>query len=103
MMISVRPCKISAKNLVLTRSEQETLIDPTQALEISQHVPGIDRWEIQRGVRSEHLARSKSLGYRLWKAFRFFRRDDIKFAIKVGAGASIYVGGTFLHFHVPVC
>ena len=29
--------------------------------------------------------------YRIWKALKLFRRDDIKFGIKVGGGAAIYV------------
>jgi hypothetical protein len=29
--------------------------------------------------------------YRLWEIIRWFRRDDKRFAIKVGVGAAIYV------------
>ncbi|KAJ5441166.1 Brefeldin A-sensitivity protein 4 [Penicillium cf. griseofulvum] len=36
------------------------------------------------------------LGYRLWKWLGFFRRDDTKYAIKVGAGAAIYALPAFL-------
>ncbi|KGO71587.1 Brefeldin A-sensitivity protein 4 [Penicillium italicum] len=36
------------------------------------------------------------LGYRLWKCLGFFRRDDTKYAIKVGAGAAIYALPAFL-------
>lgn len=43
------------------------------------------------------------LGYRLWKSLNFFRRDDIKYAIKVGAGAALYALPSFLpstrHFY----
>lgn len=34
--------------------------------------------------------------YRLWKALAIFRRDDTKFAIKVGAGAALYALPSFL-------
>jgi hypothetical protein len=36
------------------------------------------------------------LGYRIWKALGFFRRDDTKYAIKVGAGAALYALPAFL-------
>lgn len=36
------------------------------------------------------------LGYRLWKSFKCFRRDDTKYAIKVGAGAALYALPAFL-------
>ena len=34
--------------------------------------------------------------YRLWKALRVFRRDDVKYAIKVGIGAALYALPSFL-------
>ncbi|KAL8882615.1 MAG: hypothetical protein Q9198_000418 [Flavoplaca austrocitrina] len=34
--------------------------------------------------------------YQLWKTFAIFRRDDTKFAIKVGAGAALYALPSFL-------
>ena len=36
------------------------------------------------------------LGYRLWKSLGFFRRDDTKYAIKVGTGAALYALPAFL-------
>ncbi|KAJ5138914.1 Brefeldin A-sensitivity protein 4 [Penicillium bovifimosum] len=36
------------------------------------------------------------LGYRLWKCLGVFRRDDTKYAIKVGAGAALYALPAFL-------
>jgi len=38
--------------------------------------------------------------YRIWKALKVFRRDDVKFGIKVGGGAAIYVGILALEFRV---
>ena len=43
-------------------------------------------------VRSQHIAYT----YRLWKALGVFRRDDTKFAIKVGVGAALYALPSFL-------
>jgi uncharacterized membrane protein YgaE (UPF0421/DUF939 family) len=36
------------------------------------------------------------LGYRLWKSLKCFRRDDTRYAIKVGAGAALYALPAFL-------
>ncbi|KAJ6029642.1 uncharacterized protein N7446_011007 [Penicillium canescens] len=36
------------------------------------------------------------LGYRIWKGLGFLRRDDTKYAIKVGAGAALYALPAFL-------
>lgn len=36
------------------------------------------------------------LSYRLWKSLGFFRRDDTKYAIKVGTGAALYALPSFL-------
>ncbi|PYI01070.1 WD40 repeat-like protein [Aspergillus sclerotiicarbonarius CBS 121057] len=41
------------------------------------------------------------LGYRIWRSLGFFRRDDTKFAIKVGAGAAIYALPSFLQSTRP--
>ncbi|KAJ9649075.1 hypothetical protein H2199_000988 [Coniosporium tulheliwenetii] len=37
-----------------------------------------------------------SYTFRVWRALRFFRRDDIKYAIKVGIGAIIYAMWSFI-------
>lgn len=36
------------------------------------------------------------IGYRVWKSLRVLRRDDTKFAIKVGTGAALYALPAFL-------
>lgn len=36
------------------------------------------------------------VGYRIWKSLGFFRRDDTKYAIKVGTGAAMYALPSFL-------
>lgn len=42
------------------------------------------------------------LGYRIWRALSFFRRDDTKFALKVGAGAALYALPSFLPSTRPI-
>ena len=43
-----------------------------------------------------------SYNYRLWKALGVFRRDDTKFAIKVGAGAALYALPSFIAASRPI-
>lgn len=40
--------------------------------------------------------------YRIWRSLRFFRRDDIKFAIKVGTGAALYALPSFVPATRPI-
>ncbi|KAK6542978.1 hypothetical protein TWF694_006910 [Orbilia ellipsospora] len=54
--------------------------------------------EISRRENKTHNA----LGYRLWKALRVFRRDDVKFAFKVGAGAAVYALPSYIPFTRPI-
>ncbi|KAJ5415534.1 hypothetical protein N7465_004229 [Penicillium sp. CMV-2018d] len=51
--------------------------------------------QTQKGP-SVHDTTKQRLGYRLWKCLGFLRRDDTKYAIKVGAGAAIYALPAFL-------
>lgn len=74
---------------------------------------GVDaRGEVAEGLRSADLAAStkeqvrqftKERLYRhVWEALALFRRDDIKFAIKVGAGAALYALPSFLPSTRPI-
>ncbi|KAL8701047.1 MAG: hypothetical protein Q9224_000685 [Gallowayella concinna] len=47
-------------------------------------------------TRSEPDSQKWTPRYRLWKALAMYRRDDTKFAIKVGAGAALYALPSFL-------
>ncbi|KAJ5823095.1 Brefeldin A-sensitivity protein 4 [Penicillium robsamsonii] len=51
--------------------------------------------QIQTAPSAKETTKQR-LGYRLWKWLGFFRRDDTKYAIKVGAGAAIYALPAFL-------
>lgn len=44
---------------------------------------------------AKHSAKEK-MAYRIWKSLGIFRRDDTKFAIKVGTGAALYALPSFL-------
>ncbi|KAL8840903.1 MAG: hypothetical protein Q9170_001096 [Blastenia crenularia] len=52
-------------------------------------------------ITAEKHCRPTGLRYRTWKALAIFRRDDIKFAIKVGAGAALYALPSFVHSTRP--
>jgi len=48
------------------------------------------------GDAPEMRRQRKSFRYRFWRFLRIFRRDDMKFAIKVGVGAALYALPSFL-------
>ncbi|EAW13801.1 uncharacterized protein ACLA_068280 [Aspergillus clavatus NRRL 1] len=50
----------------------------------------------------ENSPAKKSLGYRIWKSFGVFRREDTKFAIKVGTGAALYALPSFIESTRPL-
>ena len=47
-------------------------------------------------LRSENQPLSTAYTYRLWKTLGFLRRDDVKFAIKVGVGAALFAAPSFI-------
>lgn len=53
-------------------------------------------------VSESVLRHQQSYRYRLWNALGIFRRDDTKFAIKVGAGAALYALPSFLTSTRPI-
>ena len=66
------------------------MISGTQDDDLSSvHVETEARW-IQGSPRPGRFSKER-FRLKLWKALRVFRRDDTRFAIKVGAGAALYV------------
>ena len=50
----------------------------------------------------ENAPGKQRLGYRIWKSLGIFRRDDTKFAIKVGTGAALYALPSFVTYTRPI-
>lgn len=71
------------------RSEQSCPIEESVEQGLSQEIRGPSR---PPGLISnlDKPPGNQPLTYRLWRALRFFRRDDIRYALKVGAGAIAY-------------
>lgn len=72
-----------------------------QEADIPSNVPGSLRRPSSVSV-NEKLGQKANLRYRLWKALAIFRRDDTKFAIKVGAGAALYALPSFISSTRPI-
>ncbi len=62
--------------------------------------PVLVKPEQSRG--SENPRQKQSLFYRAWLATRAFRRDDFRFAIKVGLGAALYAMWSFIPATRPI-
>ena len=79
-------------NMIL---DQDSLVDQSE----DPGLPGGVRSPIERkGATAFDSERppNTSYSYRLWKALRIFRRDDTRFAVKVGAGAALYALPSFV-------
>ncbi|KAF2739414.1 hypothetical protein EJ04DRAFT_508707 [Polyplosphaeria fusca] len=75
-------------------SEQTSLLNDTPEQGVSQEVHN----PIQRPALefSKESTGKQTLSYQLYYKLRFFRRDDIKYAIKVGIGAILYGMWSFI-------
>src|SRR6266516_2517318 len=51
---------------------------------------------------TENLSAVDILKLQLWKYFRVFKRDDIRFAIKVGIGAALFASASFISTLRPI-
>ncbi|KAG8532561.1 uncharacterized protein KY384_002438 [Bacidia gigantensis] len=62
------------------------------------NLPGVSKTKTsdKYGQYLSNKSRIEQYRYRLWRALGFFRRDDIKFAVKVGVGAALYALPSFL-------
>ncbi|KAK6360551.1 hypothetical protein TWF730_006691 [Orbilia blumenaviensis] len=71
---------------------------------LPQQLPGglSDVKVLQEEIARRETKTHNALGYRIWKALRTFRRDDVKFAFKVGVGAAIYALPSYIPFTRPI-
>ncbi|KAF2267405.1 hypothetical protein CC78DRAFT_490269 [Lojkania enalia] len=77
-------------------SEQSSLLDETPESGISQEIHNpISRQVLDESDSGQPNGR-QSFAYRVWIALRVFRRDDVKYAIKVGIGAVLYAMWAFI-------
>lgn len=56
---------------------------------------------LESGYAEEFRLQSR-VTYRIWKSLSVFRRDETKFALKVGVGAALYALPSFLAFTRPI-
>lgn len=76
-------------------SERDSLIDQNEENQLPEDIPNpIARAALVSNPKDQNL--TQTFRYKLWLALSFFRRDDIKFAIKVGIGAALYALPSFL-------
>ena len=90
------------QNLALTLAERDELDDPDQDMKVLRTFPKLaQRNEVSEPNREDPPIK-QTFGFRLWKALRVFRRDDTKFAVKVGVGAALYALPSFLITTRPI-
>ena len=77
-------------------TERESLIAQDEEHEIPGDFPSPAHSKAATEVRSAREVSTWPYSYRLWRTLSVFRRDDVKFAIKVGMGAALYALPSFL-------
>ncbi|KAI9782659.1 MAG: hypothetical protein M1816_001730 [Peltula sp. TS41687] len=89
-------------NLLLSDESPATVFIVTTAKDDAilftslSHMLGPGTLNHDDGFKLKKATERETFRSRLWKALGVFRRDDTKFAIKVGAGAAIYALPSFL-------
>ncbi len=71
-------------------------MDSNEANALPGDIPSPIERKADYALRSNVTPSTQTARYRLWRALSFFRRDDIKFAVKVGVGAALYALPSFL-------
>lgn len=77
-------------------AERDSLIAQNEETEIPSNIPNPTEQKVEKHGHSTQHAPTWSIRYRIWRALGILRRDDIKFAIKVGIGAALYALPSFL-------
>ena len=85
----------------MTFTETAPLIDHADELDVQVSLPN-PRTDLPSREKLHLLRRKDRINHRIWKALRIFRRDDIKFAIKVGIGAALYALPSYLEQTRPL-
>lgn len=75
--------------------EHSSLLDESNVGQGGRQIYNPTQRELSRDD-SEKPDRKPSMSYRTWVALRVFRRDDIKYAAKVGIGAVLYAMWSFV-------
>ncbi|KAF3919921.1 hypothetical protein AA313_de0201744 [Arthrobotrys entomopaga] len=96
----LKPWRLFYKKSNLEAGRRQSTVDRVLPQQLPQGLTDVRalQEEIARRENKTHNA----LGYRIWKALRVFRRDDVKFAFKVGAGAAIYALPSYIPFTRPI-
>ena len=77
-------------------TERESLLAQDEEHETPGEFPNPPKREAAIGVWSAREVSKWPYIYRLWRTLSVLRRDDVKFAIKVGLGAALYALPSFL-------
>ncbi|KAL9125761.1 MAG: hypothetical protein Q9217_005080 [Psora testacea] len=77
-------------------TEQVRFIDAVHETGVPEDVPSPTERKAASVYNYNKETFIQSYRYRLWQGLGFLRRDDIKFAIKVGVGAALYALPSFL-------
>lgn len=63
---------------------------------MSQVIPDARQFPSPKGQELEKAMQNRPVSVRIWRALSFLRREDIRFAVKVGIGAILYATISFI-------
>ncbi|KAF2455318.1 Fusaric acid resistance protein-like-domain-containing protein [Lineolata rhizophorae] len=72
------------------------LTEATAEQGLSQQIPSPSHAQPPNRHDPEKPRQHQTLNHRLWRALAFLRRDDLRFAVKVGVGAILYAMWSFI-------
>lgn len=82
-------------------TERVSLITQNEEIENPGETPSLTHKKAATETQSARETPKWSYSYQLWRALSILRRDDVKFAIKVGIGAALYALPSFLRASRP--
>lgn len=88
--------RLAPRAFDLRVTERDSLIAQNEETEAPSDIPSPTERKAESNAHSIHHDSKWSIRYQIWRALGILRRDDIKFAIKVGIGAALYALPSFL-------
>ncbi|KAL9112563.1 MAG: hypothetical protein Q9227_003134 [Pyrenula ochraceoflavens] len=79
-----------------TSPTDSDLDDQAENINVEVDLPETKERSRSSSQRSIRIPPKAKIGYKLWRFLRPLRREDVKFAIKVGVGAALYALPSFL-------
>src|SRR5256885_14350321 len=82
--------------------DRDELMNQNKNDSLPDDLPDLPSRRRSIAYESKKPSAAEALKLQLWKYFRKFRRDDVRFAIKVGIGAALFASASFIPILRPI-